>query len=509
MGNNAPKIQRALVLQGGGALGAYEAGVFKAFYDRFFKPGESFFDIVAGVSIGAVNASILVSHAKSKTWQGSPDTLHRFWSDVSTPNSKLPFSMWQPLMGWLDSSFFKQSWEYGAIARENWNAHWKSLISYIEKNYPGAPAMPDSLYFFRPDKLGRLAGGDAARRYYTWKQFLLLGTPGVLSPGIVQWDAKFLDLFNPSSTLMRFDNSPMAKIIESYWLPNTSIATSPEKGEPRLLFVSVDLESGTTATFDSYEKKDDSGKKTRRTVYGEDRTKYVIDYPDGIEMKHLMTSMSSHLKYEYPSLMARCENGQHLLRHFWDGVYQSNTPLRELLQSYHDYWSDSEGLEEGIPKLQVYIVNLYPGVEKEVPQAPDEIQDRQYNILFHDRTRYDEKVAHIISDYIDLGKQIRDLASRLVNDIHDKDERAARKQELNGILDTKAKSMSRDGRERHYSDLLDGRFEVQVYRIERMADGKRDIYGKAFDFSAVSIAELMDQGEKDALKHIEDEKIAW
>jgi hypothetical protein len=42
-----------------------------------------------------------------------------------------------------------------------------------------------------------------------------------------------------------------------------------------------------------------------------------------------------------------------------------------------------------------------------------------------------------------------------------------------------------------------------------MADGKRDIYGKAFDFSAVSIAELMDQGEKDALKHIEDEKIAW
>ncbi|MGI0004914.1 MAG: hypothetical protein ACREAI_00770, partial [Nitrososphaera sp.] len=93
--------------------------------------------------------------------------------------------------------------------------------------------------------------------------------------------------------------------------------------------------------------------------------------------------------------------------------------------------------------------------------------------------------------------------------IHDKDERAARKQELNGILDTKAKSMSRDGRERHYSDLLDGRFEVQVYRIERMADGKRDIYGKAFDFSAVSIAELMDQGEKDALKHIEDEKIAW
>ena len=337
MGSSVPKIQRALVMQGGGALGAYEAGVFKAFYDRFFKPSESFFDIVAGVSIGAVNASILVSHAKSKTWKGSPDTLHRFWSDVSTPNSKSPLSIWQPLMGWLDSSFFKQSWEYGAIARENWNAYWKSLAAYIEKNYPGAvAAKPDALYFFRPDRLGQLASGDAARRYYAWKQFLTLGTPGVLSPGIVQWDAKFLDLFNPSSAVMRFDNAPLARIIESYWRPNTAIATSPEKGEPRLLFVSVDLESGTTATFDSYEKKDEDGKKTRRTVYGEDRTKYVIDYPNGLEMKHLMTSMSSHLKYEYPSLVARSESGQQHLRHFWDGVYQSKTPWRAVLQSYHD-----------------------------------------------------------------------------------------------------------------------------------------------------------------------------
>ena len=29
-----PKVQRALVLQGGGALGAYQAGVFKALYEK-------------------------------------------------------------------------------------------------------------------------------------------------------------------------------------------------------------------------------------------------------------------------------------------------------------------------------------------------------------------------------------------------------------------------------------------------------------------------------------------
>ena len=68
-----PQEQRALVLQGGGALGAYEAGVYKALYDSFVKPHNQPFDIFAGVSIGAVNATILVSHAlqNSNRWDDS------------------------------------------------------------------------------------------------------------------------------------------------------------------------------------------------------------------------------------------------------------------------------------------------------------------------------------------------------------------------------------------------------------------------------------------------------
>jgi len=48
--------RRALVLQGGGALGAYAYGVIKALYEQ---PGFSL-DIVTGVSIGAINAAVLV-----------------------------------------------------------------------------------------------------------------------------------------------------------------------------------------------------------------------------------------------------------------------------------------------------------------------------------------------------------------------------------------------------------------------------------------------------------------
>ena len=83
--------QRALVFQGGGSLGAYEAGVFKALYEKitridekYGEKGRPLFDIVAGTSIGAINAAILVSHvAENKNWKGSPEKLDAFWDYVS------------------------------------------------------------------------------------------------------------------------------------------------------------------------------------------------------------------------------------------------------------------------------------------------------------------------------------------------------------------------------------------------------------------------------------------
>lgn len=50
-----PHIQRiALVLQGGGALGTYQAGVYQASHESGFTP-----DWVAGTSIGAISASLI------------------------------------------------------------------------------------------------------------------------------------------------------------------------------------------------------------------------------------------------------------------------------------------------------------------------------------------------------------------------------------------------------------------------------------------------------------------
>jgi NTE family protein len=73
----------ALVLQGGGALGAYELGAAQAFYkDPNFSP-----DLIAGVSIGAVTAVLL---ARPKAPRKPLAALEAFWEKVAVPAPFLP-----------------------------------------------------------------------------------------------------------------------------------------------------------------------------------------------------------------------------------------------------------------------------------------------------------------------------------------------------------------------------------------------------------------------------------
>ncbi|TIV05210.1 MAG: patatin-like phospholipase family protein, partial [Mesorhizobium sp.] len=58
------KRQTVLVLQGGGALGAYQAGVYQALADAGCEP-----TWLSGVSIGAINASIIAGNEPSRRLQ--------------------------------------------------------------------------------------------------------------------------------------------------------------------------------------------------------------------------------------------------------------------------------------------------------------------------------------------------------------------------------------------------------------------------------------------------------
>ncbi len=70
-----------LVLQGGGALGSYQAGVFEGLAECGLAP-----DWVAGVSIGAINASLIVGNAPGHR----VDKLRAFWSRVTAPVALWP-----------------------------------------------------------------------------------------------------------------------------------------------------------------------------------------------------------------------------------------------------------------------------------------------------------------------------------------------------------------------------------------------------------------------------------
>lgn len=82
MPTDPAKIRTAIVLQGGGALGACELGVLKAVYDQRpgFKPA-----VVAGISIGAVTAAVLAGA------RGEPiATLETVWRDKLTVLPRIP-----------------------------------------------------------------------------------------------------------------------------------------------------------------------------------------------------------------------------------------------------------------------------------------------------------------------------------------------------------------------------------------------------------------------------------
>jgi NTE family protein len=72
----------ALLLQGGGALGSYQAGAYEALAEANLHP-----DWVAGISIGAVNAALIAGNIPEKR----VEKLREFWEAVSAPPLGVPY----------------------------------------------------------------------------------------------------------------------------------------------------------------------------------------------------------------------------------------------------------------------------------------------------------------------------------------------------------------------------------------------------------------------------------
>lgn len=80
------------------------------------------------------------------------------------------------------------------------------------------------------------------------------------------------------------------------------ISTKPERGEPRLLAISVDVALGATVTFDSYSDKSVYGWYNKQSKKYEENTLY---YSNGIGITHLMASASIPIFYDVCKKLVR------------------------------------------------------------------------------------------------------------------------------------------------------------------------------------------------------------
>src|ERR671932_4929 len=427
-----PKVQRALVLQGGGALGAYQAGVFKSLYEKMKENQNNdgnddhyhIFDIIAGTSIGVINGAILVSYfLENKKWEGSAERLESFWKYLSTPTPQI-------------SETSKQ---------------WKE--EYEKGNNPS------------------LSSEDAARRYYLVKEFLKSGVERVFKPIYPpKEDKRFCDSQNQ---WLVYDNQPLRNSIEKF--AKFPIATSFEKGEPRLLVISVDAAEGTTVPFDSYEKE----QGRRETEFGDSLLgkSVIIKYNEGIGIKHLMASSTLPEVYTYEEIEGR---------KFWDGGLISNTPIKELLEAHKKFWEKrigSQNLENYFKKMRSNVAVIDDSYEynKSQEQQMQRIPDLElYIVNVFDPKENDTNIGggNIVPQ--DIDDAIKDKINKI-------------------LLDEYAPRRFNTEEYKRYIDILKDTFKiVKVVQIQRKDDSD-SISGKIADFTSETISKLIRQGYEDAL----------
>ena len=272
--NNSKTIENVLILQGGGSLGAFGCGVFKALAKRNIK-----IDIVAGTSIGGVNAAII---AGSKDRDHPEQLLEQFWLELSDSfvdmnhtSSFSYFSIPKFVEQLLQSYYYYSSFGREEEEEENdhsTNANEKIKIKQLRSFYSSAIFGNDKM--FKP----------------RWK------------PEYANSDPEY---FAPQKWTYLYDHSPLAKTLDKY----IDYKKLNPKGKPnaRLIITATNILTAQALVFDSSKQQ--------------------------ITAEHILASTGYPL-YNFPWI--EVEKGVYA----WDGGLLSNTPLREVIDAspVNDKW---------------------------------------------------------------------------------------------------------------------------------------------------------------------------
>lgn len=274
----------ALVLQGGGALGAYQAGVYEALIGTGYQ-----LDWIAGVSIGAVNAALIAGNPPERRLQ----RLQEFWQLVSSDFSFLSDNN-NSLLKPIDLTQEMSVDSHGIFNR--FSALWAASFGIAGFYKPRIPPA-------------------------------YMQTPGTIA------------------ALSIYDSSPLRATLER--LVDFDLINSKKV---RLSVGAVNVRTGNSIYFDNHECR--------------------------IGPEHIMASGA--LPPAFPPIIIEGEA-------YWDGGTVSNTPLQYVLDKR--------------PKksLLVLQVDLF-SARGEMPTTLENVYQRQKDILYSSRTRYNSNMAEELAN---------------------------------------------------------------------------------------------------------------
>jgi NTE family protein len=213
MSYNNDSIENVLIMQGGGSLGAFGCGVFKALRKNNIK-----LDILAGTSIGGINAALI---AGSKDEDHPERALEQFWLEIAenSVNLNSPIPHWLGVKNNNNNTiipFPKASADIiSSYINTEHNLQFKSLLSF----YGSAIYGNDKMFVPR------------------WRPDYSLTDPQYFTP----WKWTYL-----------YDHSPLLKTLEKY-IDYNKIQPNAKYNSPRLIITAVNVLTAEPLTFDSSE----------------------------------------------------------------------------------------------------------------------------------------------------------------------------------------------------------------------------------------------------------------
>ncbi|MDN5845974.1 MAG: patatin-like phospholipase family protein, partial [Candidatus Nitrosocosmicus sp.] len=214
-------IENVLILQGGGSLGAFGCGVYKALVKNNID-----LDVVAGTSIGGINAAII---AGSKREDNTDQFLEDFWLELSegfVDIDKLsPFSAWNWHMERLQVPSKYDYYPYHSTL--------SAAVAGIKETYSS-------------DRIEMEVKVKQLKSFYSSAVF---GNSKMFIP---RWAPEYLltdkEYFTPQKWTFLYDHSPIVKTLERYISYDK---LRPEANSKiRLILTAVNVLNARPLTFD-------------------------------------------------------------------------------------------------------------------------------------------------------------------------------------------------------------------------------------------------------------------